>query len=311
MCPPSQKELPQKDNTGTLKAAVGVLSVSTIGLLAATIALAVKGTNQQPAPTQTMATMNPKEDTKAPATMEDVAAKAPSGDFLEFAMKTLEEINEQICKQDEGACEEISQLVAAGEKYKVLPSRIHVNYRAMTIAYSTVFQESPFFLEAMRFHRALGLGNAQLFQGYSENVVNELYWSHYNRLAILDKDVQPLGDGIETYCEYIADEYQALKDFALANYGENVFANAPTFDQNQMLPWCLGLDDGSPSVSYIVRNDWEHHRAEVVGSMMNSAYTEMMVTHTILHWESLFAAGTGFSVPLLFESFGVFLQEQE
>ncbi|KAL7448940.1 hypothetical protein ACHAWC_001053 [Mediolabrus comicus] len=67
MCPPSQK-----DNTGTLKAAVGVLSVSTIGLLAATIALAVKG-NQQPAPTQTMATMDPKEDTKAPTTVEDAA----------------------------------------------------------------------------------------------------------------------------------------------------------------------------------------------------------------------------------------------
>jgi hypothetical protein len=245
-----------------------------------------------------------------PSVWQAKAAKSASGDFLEFAMKTLEDINEQICKQDEDTCDQISQLVAAGEKYKVLPLRIYVNFRAMAIAYPTVFQNSPFFLEALRVHRALGLGNAQLFQGYSENVVNELYWSHYNRLAILDKDIQPLGDGIETYCDYIANEYQALKDFAVANYGGTVFANVPTFGQNQMRPWCLGLD-GSPSVSFIVRNDWEHHRAEVVGSMMSQVYTETMVTHTILHWESLFSAlaAPDVTIPLLFESFDVFLQE--
>lgn len=88
MCPPSQK-----DNTGTLKAAVGVLSVSTIGLLAATIALAVKG-NQQPAPTQTMATMDPttvedaaKEDYTAAATaavLTDFVALREGSMFLDF-----------------------------------------------------------------------------------------------------------------------------------------------------------------------------------------------------------------------------------
>jgi hypothetical protein len=277
----------------------------------------IEGTAADLNPVKTVVFASPATQHEAPVidrrnnrNLKAKAAKAASGDFLEFAVKTLEEINEKICTQDEDTCEQISQLVAAGEKYKALPTRIYVNFRAMAIAYPIVFQNSPFFLEALRFHRALGLGNAQLFQGYSENVVNELYWIHYNRLAILDKDVQPLGDGIETYCEYIADEYQALKDFAVANYGGTVFANVPTFGQNQMLPWCLGLD-GSSYVSYIVRNDWEHHRKEVVGSMMNQDYTEMMVIHTILHWESLFSAlaAPDVTIPLLFQSFDVFLQE--
>lgn len=256
-----------------------------------------------------------QSQSQSTSTKSGKTTKAASGDFLEFAMKTLEEINEKICNQDEATCEQISQLVAAGEKYKVLPLRIYVNFRAMTIAYPTVFQESPFFLETLRIHRAVGLGNAQLFQGYSEEVVNELYWSHYNRLAILDKDIQPLGDGIETYCNYIADEYQTLKDFAVANYdGGTAFANVPTFDQNQMLPWCLGLNGlilTSDYVSYIIRSDWEHHRAEVVGSMMNQIFTADMVKHTIYHWESLFSAlvNPESVIPLFFASFDVFLQE--
>jgi hypothetical protein len=234
-----------------------------------------------------------------------------TGNFLKFAMKTLEEINETICEKDEATCTQISQLVVAGERFKVLPEFIYVNFLAMTVAYPTVFQESPFFLEALRIHRALGLGNAQLFQGYSEETVNRLYWSYYYQLEILDKNIQPMGDGIETYCEYIADEYQTLKDFAVANYdGENVFANVLTFGQNPMFSWCLGLD-GSSHVSFIIRSDWEHHRSEVVGSLMNSAYTETMVTHTILHWESLFSTlvDPGSVIPLFFQSFDVFLQE--
>jgi len=234
-----------------------------------------------------------------------------TGNFLQFAMKTLEEIHETICEKDEATCAQISQLVVAGERFKVLPEFIYVNFLAMTVAYPTVFQESSFFLEALRVHRALGLGNAQLFQGYSEEVVNRLYWSYYYQLEILDKDIQAMGDGIGTYCDYIANEYQTLKDFAVANYdGENVFANVPTFGQNQMLPWCLGLD-GSYYVSFIIRSDWEHHRSEVVGSLMNRAYTEKMVIHTILHWESLFSTlvDPGLVIPLFFKSFDVFLQE--
>eukprot|EP00577_Skeletonema_sp_RCC1716_P033814 CAMPEP_0113390456 /NCGR_PEP_ID=MMETSP0013_2-20120614/10172_1 /TAXON_ID=2843 ORGANISM="Skeletonema costatum, Strain 1716" /NCGR_SAMPLE_ID=MMETSP0013_2 /ASSEMBLY_ACC=CAM_ASM_000158 /LENGTH=58 /DNA_ID=CAMNT_0000273605 /DNA_START=157 /DNA_END=329 /DNA_ORIENTATION=+ /assembly_acc=CAM_ASM_000158 len=38
-----------KDNTGTLKAAVGVLGLSTVALLASTIGLAVKENNAAPA----------------------------------------------------------------------------------------------------------------------------------------------------------------------------------------------------------------------------------------------------------------------
>lgn len=68
MCPPS------KDNTGTLKAAVGVLGVSTVALLASTIALAVKN-NGAAAPA---AAAPAAEATAAPEVTDFVALKEGS-----------------------------------------------------------------------------------------------------------------------------------------------------------------------------------------------------------------------------------------
>eukprot|EP00984_Skeletonema_dohrnii_P003215 scaffold1067_cov148-Skeletonema_dohrnii-CCMP3373.AAC.1 len=72
-----------KDNTGTLKAAVGVLGLSTAALLAATIGLAVKENNAAPA-----APAAPAEDTMsavaaAPSTTDFVALKENSI-FLDY-----------------------------------------------------------------------------------------------------------------------------------------------------------------------------------------------------------------------------------
>ena len=73
------------DNTGTLKTAVGVLSISTVGLLAATIALAVKG-NQPP----TIAT-----DTTVAL---DTAATSAATNFLALSEKSMFlDINDDIC----------------------------------------------------------------------------------------------------------------------------------------------------------------------------------------------------------------------
>ena len=71
MCPPSTK-----DNTGTLKTAVGVLSVSTVGLLAATIALAVKGNQPSTIATDTTVAL-------------DTATAAAATNFLALKEKSM------------------------------------------------------------------------------------------------------------------------------------------------------------------------------------------------------------------------------
>lgn len=192
----------------------------------------------------------------------------------------------------------------------------------MAVAYPlfSVVQKDPstsnelfaLFLRALRVHRALGLGNGMRFQGYNDAQVNLLYWNNYHRLEIED-DHPPMGDGIGTYCSYIAQEYQELKDFAKQNYdGENVFLSAATFTTDWMSPFCSGFgetSDFAEFISYATRNDWEHHRSEVVGAMMNTNYTKAVVLHTIWHWESLFSgvAAPDEVIPQFFQSFDVLL----
>ena len=75
MCPPSQK-----DNTGTLKAAVGVLGLSTVALLASTIGLAVKENNAAPASPAV-----PAADTVAAApSATDFVALKENSIFLDY-----------------------------------------------------------------------------------------------------------------------------------------------------------------------------------------------------------------------------------
>jgi len=73
MCPPSQK-----DNTGTLKAAVAVLGVTSAALLAATIGLAAKGNQAAPAaaPVDTMSAVD--ASATAPTVTDFIALKAGS-----------------------------------------------------------------------------------------------------------------------------------------------------------------------------------------------------------------------------------------
>jgi len=73
MCPPSQK-----DNTGTLKAAVAVLGVTSAALLAATIGLAAKGNQAAPAaaPVDTMSAVD--VSATAPTVTDFIALKAGS-----------------------------------------------------------------------------------------------------------------------------------------------------------------------------------------------------------------------------------------
>jgi hypothetical protein len=90
MCPPAQK-----DNTSTLKAAVGTLSVTTAALLAATIALAVKG-NEGASPASTSSAPAAPSDTMADTMTEAVAlpmitdfvALAEGSMFLDFRDNT-------------------------------------------------------------------------------------------------------------------------------------------------------------------------------------------------------------------------------
>lgn len=238
--------------------------------------------------------------------------------FLDYAEKKMDEINSLICNEEGetyvAACASIAQLVSAGEGYKQLPRQYYLNYRAMTLAYPIMGSlgiEDPLFLPSIRVHRALGLGNSLRLQGYNEDSVNEGYWKHYSILELEDGSVQPMGDGIGAYCEYIAKEYQMLKDFSVKNYDETYdsassFAKTENIKDSQMYKLCAEFND---IASYIVRNDWEHHRSEAVGSMMNTGYTESIVEYTIWHWESLFAVYShpDLVIPQLFESMNALL----
>eukprot|EP00984_Skeletonema_dohrnii_P021818 scaffold10996_cov100-Skeletonema_dohrnii-CCMP3373.AAC.1 len=72
-----------KDNTGTLKAAVGVLGLSTAALLASTIGLAVKENNAAPAAPAAPAADTMSAVAAAPSTTDFVALKENSI-FLDY-----------------------------------------------------------------------------------------------------------------------------------------------------------------------------------------------------------------------------------
>ena len=42
-------------------------------------------------------------------------------------------------------------------------------------------------------------------------------------------------------------------------------------------------------IGYTTRSDWNHHRNEILGSLMNGDGTsEAIILYTLFHWESLF-----------------------
>eukprot|EP00568_Trieres_chinensis_P005378 CAMPEP_0183308256 /NCGR_PEP_ID=MMETSP0160_2-20130417/20800_1 /TAXON_ID=2839 ORGANISM="Odontella Sinensis, Strain Grunow 1884" /NCGR_SAMPLE_ID=MMETSP0160_2 /ASSEMBLY_ACC=CAM_ASM_000250 /LENGTH=274 /DNA_ID=CAMNT_0025472051 /DNA_START=167 /DNA_END=988 /DNA_ORIENTATION=- len=220
-------------------------------------------------------------------------------DFLTFAEETLDEINNEICNTEglDSICDSIADLVLAGDKYNVLPRYYYLNYLVMTIAYpigpaSLAEPNDDSYLgmtvrRALRIHRSLGRGNSLRLQGYPEDDVNAAYWDHFTLLELEDANIKPVGNGITTYCAYIAREYETLKDFALNNYSET-FEFSTTFEAGRdniessyFYQLCMSPNLAS---SYLVRNDWEQHRSEVIGSMMKTENTERTVIHTLWHW---------------------------
>lgn len=211
----------------------------------------------------------------------------------------------------------MTNLQLAGEKYRDLPVWYYLNYGTMTIAYPTVvFLSSDnekmrtVFIDTLRLHRALGRGNVLHLQGYDEQAVNQAYWDHYSLLSIEDQDVQDASPVLGQYCQYVTKEYVQLKEFAAENldteFDSATFSVQAPIEQQAFYLFCM---NPNKFASYVIRNDWEHHRAEVVGSLLNQSEYEAIVAHTIWHWESLFS--TMFAredhIPQLFKSFDVFL----
>lgn len=241
-------------------------------------------------------------------------------DFLVFAERELERINDAVCADENLAdfCTQIEGLVMAGQKYSGLPKWYYLNYRAMTIAYPllSLLQLAPnnqlvqnMNLDTHRVHRTLGLGNMLRIQGYGEDDVDDAYWSQYGLLTIGDSDLQDPRNGIEQYCKYIAQEYEMLKAFAVDKY--NTTYDTATFEVTSIETGTFYqlCANGSKIGSWLVRIDWEQHRSEVIGSLMDMSVTEELVAYTIWHWESLFAALTDptNTIPTLFKSFDALL----
>ena len=144
------------------------------------------------------------------------------------------------------------------------------------------------------------------------------YWNYDALLALQDTPytvaltAQPVnGDGSTGLCQMLAQEYEALKTLGVEYHNATYFESvSPTFNTPSILSspfyvMCIGPNP----FSYMVRNDWEQHRRECVGAMMQTKYVAKIVTSTIWHWESLFAvkAAPEKVIPQLFLSFDALL----
>jgi len=216
--------------------------------------------------------------------------ESPVEEFLPFALDFLEGINTRLCLREDlsAVCERVAGLVARGTPFiDAIEPYYYINFRAMTLAYPlfSVGTERKLFTQVHRVHRTLGYGNNLRLQGHTDDTVNRAYWSHWNVLTLEDENFLPPGDGIDTYCRYISNEYEMLKAFAVENVDED-FSASPVFGATPMYNACMSTET---VVSYIIRSDWESHRREMIGSLMSSKKTKSIVEYTIWHWESLFA----------------------
>jgi len=264
------------------------------------------------------------KSSKAAAGGEEPVPSPPSppcdsrdrGSFLDFAETTLQGQIDAVCSNSELAevCAGIRDLEAAGEKYASLPRWYRLNWKAMTLAYPAIglMTSGSLPLDGLRVHMSLGLGNSLRLQGYPEDDVNKAYWSHWDVLSVQDGNLQDRLSGIEQYCKYTASEYETLKSFAVESFGTDYslvqafFGPFTDVKEGPFYQTCVG---GTDIGSWLVRNDWEHHRREVIGSLMDGNVTEAIVTYAVWHWESLWAMvlAPDLTVPTLMNSFDVLL----
>jgi len=248
---------------------------------------------------------------------QDNATESELGDYLVYARDSIESLGATVCELEtqnpslSGSCEAIAQLRAGGEirdYNEILPEYFYVNFLGMTVAYAmtNIVLTDPtlvygIFITALRHHRALTYGNALRLQGWPEDVVQTAYWNHHKNLEAEDASVPPTGDGLGEYCAYINTEYEQLKQYARNKFGEEQLPLVSSFDSTELLgTWCQLL--------YIVRNDWESHRREVVSSLMSNTCSRPIILYTLWHWEAVLGVGTisgEESLSLLFESFDV------
>lgn len=238
--------------------------------------------------------------------------ESPVEEFLPFALDFLEDINTRLCLREDlsAVCERVAGLVARGTPFiDAIAPYYYINFRAMTLAYPLVLAGLDILsIQVIRVHRVLGYGNNLRLQGNTEDTVNRAYWSHWNVLKLEDENFLPPGDGIETYCRYISNEYEMLKAFAVDNFEVDFSSTSPVFGATPMYNACMSTDE---FMSYIIRSDWEHHRREMIGSLMSSKKTKSIVVYTIWHWESLFTSSipdtSELVIQQLFNSFTAFI----
>jgi hypothetical protein len=241
------------------------------------------------------------------------------GDYVEFAIKSIIELNNKYCQVEEeadpdssldGLCNRIESLLSIGEtRYATfLPRYYYANYMGLCGAYpaSQLLSANAalpnLFIESIRYHRVLGYGNALRLQGYDNVVINNAYWNHHDLLVAEDADSQTASSSLNlpAYCAYVSTEYEQLKQYARDNFNATDLPGASTFESAAF----FSLACSSAASSYIIRSDWEHHRREVVSSLLSDC-SKPLVLHTIWHWESLFESLLGGSFQeQAFASFG-------
>eukprot|EP00927_Polykrikos_kofoidii_P042535 TRINITY_DN3653_c1_g2_i1.p1 TRINITY_DN3653_c1_g2~~TRINITY_DN3653_c1_g2_i1.p1 ORF type:complete len:494 (+),score=67.36 TRINITY_DN3653_c1_g2_i1:119-1483(+) len=167
-----------------------------------------------------------------------------------------------------------------------LPSYIRANAISMTVAYSFLGASSPLgnylFLKALTVHRSLGLCNAMRLEGYNDAVRNEACWLYYSIFKHSEPYMLLRGKArtSSSVCDVIDSEFDDLKALYTTTFGRSEISKLHS-QTKTMWQFCT-------TMNYFVKNDWEHHRMEVLGGHLNGTWASAFVDYTYWHWMSFF-----------------------
>jgi len=157
-------------------------------------------------------------------------------------------------------------------------------------------------------HMSLGRTNYARQMGVPESSLNDIAWTNDALIGLTMKG--PFLPATEVFCERLQDEYDSLMDLAkkmgVRTFPKTVRVVAPN---GWMYKFCyMGSETGASGLDLLISSlsslDWEQHRQDYTSALMrNTTYAAAMVEHTILHWQSLFAAQSNpFNIDNLFDA---------